>query len=401
MGVGLLCSAAVFALHSEIRDYAWGPTNGLADLLGTEPTGGPEAELWIGAHPSAPSRIAGQERAERLDHLIEAEPDRWLGADVVGRFGPRLPFLLKVLAIGGPLSLQVHPRADRAAAEFARQRADPTAPARYADGHAKPEMLVALTETWALAGLRDPDEAMALVAALDQPALGGLIEALGTREGAADRTSGLRWLLALDGAARPAVAAAALAGAASSDPSHDHDPYGWVTRLARIFPDDPTVIAPLLCHLHHLAPGEGIFLGPGVPHAYLVGRAIEMLGASDNVVRAGLTAKPVDGAEVAAILAPTGEARRITGEPTGTGRRRYRPGAPEIDLWQLEPAPGLDLATPTGPAVVVITAGEVTLAREPGAALVLRSGDSAFVRPGSPVVARGEGTLWWGTAPPS
>lgn len=61
----------------------------------------------MGTHPSCPStRLT---TGESLQELIAAEPDRLLGRAVVEKFGPDLPFLFKVLAIGKALSIQAHP----------------------------------------------------------------------------------------------------------------------------------------------------------------------------------------------------------------------------------------------------------------------------------------------------
>ena len=160
-------------LSNRVRDYAWGPVDGFARLLGTTPTGGPEAELWVGSHPAAPSTVvagAGSLDGSTLDALIASDPVRWLGPELASKGYDALPFLLKVLAIGAPLSLQAHPSAEQAEAGYAREDLAGLAlhdPRRtYRDRGAKPEALVALCETWALCGFRPADEAAALVDAL-------------------------------------------------------------------------------------------------------------------------------------------------------------------------------------------------------------------------------------------
>ena len=102
-------------LQPVIRPYDWGSRHGIAELQGRPvPAPGPEAELWLGAHPSAPSGVA----ATTLDAVIAADPDRELGQDCLARFGPRLPFLLKVLSADRALSIQVHPSRPQAQAGF-------------------------------------------------------------------------------------------------------------------------------------------------------------------------------------------------------------------------------------------------------------------------------------------
>src|SRR4051812_45634180 len=153
-------------LDNPIKDYAWGAVDGMASLVGRPPTGGPEAELWIGAHPVAPSRLA-DDPSRTLADAIAADPVTLLGRSLAERTDGTLPFLLKVLAIGAPLSIQAHPSAEQAREGFAREEAAGVpvdAPERtYRDASAKPEQLVALVDTWALLGFRRPHEAAALV----------------------------------------------------------------------------------------------------------------------------------------------------------------------------------------------------------------------------------------------
>src|SRR5271154_4155868 len=147
-------------LQPVIRPYDWGSRHGIAELQGRPvPAPGPEAELWLGAHPSAPSGVA----ATTLDAVIAADPERELGQDCVARFGPRLPFLLKVLSADRALSIQVHPSRAQAQAGFLAENERglaPDAPARnYHDDWPKPELLYALTPFEVLAGLRSPADA--------------------------------------------------------------------------------------------------------------------------------------------------------------------------------------------------------------------------------------------------
>src|SRR5699024_2955342 len=156
---------AMLALQTVIQSYAWGRVDGMALHLGTQPTGRPEAELWVGTHPVAPAVVEGRDTT--LDRLIAADPLHHLGPRLAAEGHTALPFLLKVLAIGAPLSLQAHPSAEQARIGFAREQEaglsidDPTR--TYRDPNAKPEALVALTDTWALCGFRTPAHSTALI----------------------------------------------------------------------------------------------------------------------------------------------------------------------------------------------------------------------------------------------
>ncbi|HSI92857.1 MAG TPA: mannose-6-phosphate isomerase, class I, partial [Jiangellaceae bacterium] len=162
-------------LDNPVRTYAWGSPTVIPDLLGVPPTGEPQAELWMGAHPSAPSIAEiGGERVS-LAELIEKDPPGMLGAEVVERFGPRLPYLLKILAVERPLSIQAHPNGEQAAQGFAAEEAAgvplDAVHRSYRDRSHKPEMVVALTEFEALLGFRDPTRSADLIDTLDVPDL--------------------------------------------------------------------------------------------------------------------------------------------------------------------------------------------------------------------------------------
>src|SRR6476469_7045909 len=162
----------MYELENVLRPYAWGSPTAIAGLLGRPASGGPEAELWVGAHPDSPSVVVTRDAAAAapaagatgdgdrlaLDALIASDPVHHLGGDSVAEFGPRLPFLLKVLAAERPLSLQVHPTLAQARAGFAREEAagvDHAAATRnYKDDNHKPEMIFALTDFEALCGFR-------------------------------------------------------------------------------------------------------------------------------------------------------------------------------------------------------------------------------------------------------
>src|SRR5690348_8197530 len=150
-------------LVNTVRPYAWGSTTAIPELLGNEPTGEPQAELWMGAHPGAPSHLNRGSGFVPLNEVIDADPLAELGGAVVERFGPRLSFLFKILAAGAPLSLQVHPDLTQAKAGFedeeARSIPVDASYRNYKDANHKPEMLCALVPFDGLCGFRRPSEA--------------------------------------------------------------------------------------------------------------------------------------------------------------------------------------------------------------------------------------------------
>ncbi|WP_421120145.1 mannose-6-phosphate isomerase, class I [Aquihabitans daechungensis] len=293
-------------LRNPIQPYAWGPVDGLEPLVGTEPTGDHEAELWVGTHPRGPSTVVGGEHDGRsLAEVIAQDPARWLGSDLAGAGHTALPFLLKVLAIGQPLSLQAHPSAEQAAEGFAREEAagipiDATE-RNYRDPSPKPEALVALTPTWALCGFRPSIEAANLLAGLGVDAFDPLVEALASGGDDGLRTV-LGWLLRLDRSSRSSIADAVAASVERLKGDDREDPRIWVRRLVQAFPGDPTAVAPLLLNVVRLEPGEAVHLPAGNLHAYLDGAGVEIMAASDNVLRGGLTPKHVDVDELLSVL---------------------------------------------------------------------------------------------------
>src|SRR5690606_19245951 len=108
------------AMTNPIRPYAWGSRTAIAALQGREPSATPEAEMWMGAHPAAPSLLDTPRGRVPLGDLIAADPEGMLGRAALASFGPRLPYLMKVLAADEPLSLQVHPSPVQAEEGYAR-----------------------------------------------------------------------------------------------------------------------------------------------------------------------------------------------------------------------------------------------------------------------------------------
>lgn len=390
-------------LHDPVQTYAWGAADGLARVVGSEPSGGPEAELWVGTHPAAPSVVADDPEGRTLAEVIAADPVRWLGRDLADAGHTALPFLLKVLAIGAPLSLQAHPSAEQAADGFAREEAEGLAldhPERtYRDDGAKPEALVAIDPTWALCGFREPVEAANLLAGLGVEAFDPLLGVLAGNGPDALRTV-LAWLLGLDPGSRAAVAEAVVESVRRHRSDDPADPRTWVRRLAAAFPGDPTAVAPLLLRLVHLEPGEAVHLPAGNLHAYLSGVGVEIMAASDNVLRGGLTPKHVDVDELLRVLrfepgVPPAPART----EVGPGLAAYDAGETAFALAVVDPssAGGPITIEPTAPSLLLATGGPVDVAGADGGVTV-DGGDAAFVPPGGgPITVTGSGRLWWGT----
>ncbi|MFN0029861.1 MAG: mannose-6-phosphate isomerase, class I [Acidimicrobiales bacterium] len=421
----------MLALRNPVQRYDWGSPDRLATFLGEPPDGRPQAELWIGAHPSAPSlarltrrddlrvddlRVDGIDEDGTwvpLDQLIAGDPQRWVGAEVLARFGPVLPFLFKVLAAAQPLSLQLHP--DQAAAHdgFAAEEAAGIPldhPARrYRDPNHKPELLVALDGFEVLSGFRPGPEIADLFAAFGLPsawvALAGRLEPgdLCERLWQLDRTEAATLVELV-------IAAAGSPERVPADSSRDEPgrvraaaafpaECDFVRAASACHPGDIGVVVGLCLNRTSLRPTEGAFAEPGVLHSYLGGFGLEIMANSDNVLRGGLTTKVVDVPELRRHLVShaTTPRRLIAHAHHGDGgvEQRFEVLVDEFALSSLHPGPGAgpDVAAmivrAAGPEILLCVADEVAITVDPaGAAVfaetttVLRRGQSVFVPAG-------------------
>ncbi|MFF5434552.1 mannose-6-phosphate isomerase, class I [Streptomyces griseofuscus] len=377
-------------LDNTVRPYAWGSPTAIPQLLGVEPTGEPQAEMWMGAHPGAPSRTARGTLAE----VIDADPERELGKETVARFGPRLPFLLKLLAAGAPLSLQVHPDLKQAREGYAdeeRRGVPIDAPHRnYKDANHKPELICALTEFDGLCGFREPAHAAELLAALGVDSLKPYVDLLGAHPEEAALREVLTAILTADRADMARTVAEATAACARL--GGDHAPYAG---LAHQFPGDPGVIAAMLLNHVRLQPGEALFLGAGVPHAYLDGLGVEIMANSDNVLRCGLTPKHVDVPELLRVVRfEAGDPGVLRPEAAPDGEEVYETPIDEFRLSRYVLAEGgaAHGLTRDTPQILLCTAGSVRAGEHE-----LGPGQSVFVPAGEQAVVSGAGTVFRAT----
>ena len=348
-------------LRPVIRPYPWGTRTAVADLQGRPvPAPGPEAELWMGAHPSAPSGVGWT----TLDEVIAAAPERALGADCAGRFGGRLPFLLKVLSADQALSIQLHPSRAQAQAGFRaeNQRGVPPCERNYVDDWPKPELLCALTPFEVLAGLRPPRDAAALLRALSVGQLAPLAAELDAATAPEALSRALAIILqwpedsreALVGAVTAACATLAAAGRTYAGAC------AAAVRVAGDHPGDLGVVAMLLMRHAVLAPGQAVFMPAGGLHAYLHGTGIEVLANSDNVIRAGLTGKHIDVPELLKLLDPAVTVPVLTPAPLGNGVTWFDTPAPEFRLYVADLAEPVIPLPAAGPRIALCTDGAAT-----------------------------------------
>ncbi|NTV40297.1 MAG: mannose-6-phosphate isomerase, class I [Demequinaceae bacterium] len=351
----------MIALTPALQRFDWGSSQGIPDLLGFAPDGGPYAEAWWGAHPSAPS---GTERGP-LDEVIAADPIGMLGEDVARAHG-RLPFLLKVLSIARPLSIQVHPTLAQASAGFAAEEnlgvaiADPNR--TYRDASHKPEMLLAVTEMTVLSGFRRESDLMSD------------LERLGSSAAA------LRRALAADGIAGYVTEAlTADCSGALLQLAEGHAGNGAEARIAcdalTHFESDAGALVALAMNAVTLEPGEALYTPAGTVHCYISGDGVEIMANSDNVVRAGLTHKPINASLLRdlAVLAPV---EPVVPSETAIGAaRRLSTDATEFELVVVSDG---SYDAGSGPRIVLAIDAEARVHTE-RVASILGRGESVFV----------------------
>lgn len=289
----------IFSLKNQIQNYAWGSCEILGRMRGVPvPTEQPEAEVWVGAHPAAPSRATVDGAESPLNELIVENPSRFLRPD---RTSDWFPFLFKILAIDAPLSIQVHPTPEQAIAGFEDEQARGIAidaPYRnYKDRYSKPETVIALSPMRVLTGVRPVEQLKTLAAAFGAAWLAERAE-----------LSPKQLLTEIIRLPEETASAAVqhLVDTAAGLLGASNDVVADAAELVRIvdgkYPGDRGLLVAFVMNLVHLAPGESAFTPDGQVHAYVSGTAIELMNPSDNVMRAGLTAKHIDTEELIKVL---------------------------------------------------------------------------------------------------
>lgn len=388
-------------------NYAWGSLSGISNFTGHPASGLPEAELWFGTHPGSPAKVV---RTIPRTQVAHPTLDEWLRAEPsLAGFGMadhgELPILLKVLAAARPLSLQVHPTTDQAAAGYRRENALniplDSSHRNYKDAGAKPEIIVAVTEFDALCGFRPADEVSKLascveIAARRDSAIDPIAELL-SEPTETERT--VRWLLSGDAAVPAAVdALTAFAQTATATEGPCGDDFATLTQLTTFHPGDPGAVIALLMNRVRLSPGQCLFAPAGMLHAYLSGVGIELMSASDNVVRGGLTEKHLDVDELIHLLSfEQTHPQLCEPERKAGGSFTYRPPAP-FELTHLTSSDAASAITLAGPSLLLVQDGEWSVSVA-ASTEHLKRGDALFApMDESPLHLEGHGNVWIATA---
>jgi mannose-6-phosphate isomerase len=291
-------------LDNTIQFYAWGSATAIPDLLDAEnPSDRPWAELWMGAHPKAPSLVNYEGRWQPLNELIQKHPHDILGPEVAEKFHHKLPYLFKVLAAAKPLSIQAHPNLEQAREGFERENAQNIpldAPNRnYKDDNHKPECICALSEFYALHGFRPISEIVTLMTTVCPV---GLIDELASLKTTPDSHGLKKFYTTVMTMSRPKQKQVVDETLQNLPKISDQDSIMWMKRISEEYPSDISILSPILLNLVCLKPGQALFLPAGELHAYLEGLGIELMANSDNVLRGGLTPKHIDLPELLRVV---------------------------------------------------------------------------------------------------
>ena len=358
-------------IANQPRNYAWGSRTLIADYFGPQipATNEPMAEIWFGTHPGSPSVLA-----ENSEKTLVSE----LG-------GQELNFLMKILAADQPLSIQAHPNSVQAKAGFERENSQGIAidakNRSYKDDQPKPEIIVALSEFEALCGFKPIDEIDALLE--DMETHTGVSEGFRTMSAnwrkLLQETDGLKKVFAdishrkgnLDGFTAELTAMADFEAR-----------FALAERLNLLYPGDPGVILSLLMNHVFLEPGQALFLDAGNVHAYLSGLGVEVMAASDNVLRGGLTPKHIDIDELERVVDfRAGKIAPVTPREVVQGLTEYPCNTDAFLLYKVEPSGDrvlADLSMP-GESIILCTAGEIALSNSLEERVILRRGEAAYM----------------------
>uniref|UniRef100_A0A1I8G1G8 mannose-6-phosphate isomerase n=1 Tax=Macrostomum lignano TaxID=282301 RepID=A0A1I8G1G8_9PLAT len=360
-------------LKCAYQNYAWGKIGTDSKVFSLLKQSGqytfqdsdiskPFAELWMGCHPSGPSKLLDRPDTSLQDWLA-ANP-RLAGGSVAAKDG--LPFLFKVLAVAKPLSIQAHPDKALAGRLHAQQ------PDVYKDANHKPEMAIALTPFKALCGFRQAsqiagyceqltDQLGPVVGADGLAALRGAVNAFA----GSDRAKEAIRLAYSNLMRQPESAVKACLDSLLALDDGQCRLLPLLREIHADFPGDIGCLSVFFMNLIELQPGEAIFLAANLPHAYLSGDCIECMACSDNVVRAGLTPKLKDVDTLLSMLDYEGRSAdscKFESVDLASGVASYAPPVPEFCVvrlcgtgtqGELTPPP----LPPASPGILICTAG--------------------------------------------
>jgi mannose-6-phosphate isomerase len=394
-------------LKNTIQEYAWGSKTAIPELHGQQvPAEKPQAELWMGAHPKAPSQVLTDGLWRSLPEIIQENPEETLGQKVAARFSNKLPFLFKVLAAAKPLSIQAHPNKEQAGQGFVRENElgiPLDAPHRnYRDDNHKPEIICALTPFWALNGFRRIDETLRLLEEARIPDLAEIVSVLQSHSNRDGLKKFFNHLMTMESVKQGKIVEQAVNFAERR--TSEEPVWMWMIKLNDEYPGDIGVLSPLFLNLVRLEPQQAMYLPAGELHGYLEGVGMELMANSDNVLRGGLTPKHIDVEELLAVLNfLDGDLNILSPEILTSGEAIFSTEAEEFVLSVLKIRKAAPFNSPRNRSVemMMCTEGEVTITD-------LSAGETTLLTKGASIMVpaalqqyriEGEGILYKAAVP--
>jgi len=391
----------VYELENIIQDYAWGDKNALNELFGIKnPDNKPQAEIWMGAHPKAPSIVVDGDKRVSLIDFVSENPEAVLGKQVSSDFAGKLPFLYKVLSAGEPLSIQSHPTLEQAKAGFAKDNEagiELTAFNRnYKDDNHKPELICALTPFKAMNGFREISEIIALFEELNLSSVSGALELFKSAPTKEGLKTFYTWMMSLDEESVKTLTAEAISACESKK---GNPAFETLLFLNTFYSNDIGIMCAIMLNVVELEPGEAMYLDAGELHAYIQGTGMEIMANSDNVLRGGLTPKFVDVPELLSTLSfNSGKVTILTPQATATaGESIYPTPVPEFDFSVINVSGDSYESTTDrtveilfcGEGEGVITAGGVETKLAPGKSYLVPASVASYTITGDVTVFKG------------
>jgi len=359
----------IFKLFPKIQNYDWGSHDFIAKLYNQQPSKEPQAELWMGTHPKGESCVIYKDKKITLTELISKNPPKYLGEKVCQRFGENLPFLCKVLAAEKPLSIQVHPNLEQAKNGFNKENENninlDDFMRNYKDPNHKPELICALTEFEAMCGFKPFNEIKETLNFLNISQYFTLT----------DLPSFFENLLKIDNQ-KEKLLTEVLIKISQTKPRSKNEglSFAWILQLAKHYPQDLGILAPLYLNIFRLKPGEALYLKAGILHSYLKGAGIEIMANSDNVLRGGLTPKHIDIDELLRVVNYDNEKVEIQKTNQEIADNIYQTEANEFQLSKITLHGKLTL-NHQSPTIILCTEGFCEISDK----FALKKGEAAFI----------------------
>ncbi len=377
----------IFKLRNHIREYIWGSKTFIANLQGKdEASKEPQAELWMGTHLSAPSRVMINGKEKSLRDIISEQPYKMLGKKVAGEFKNELPFLFKILAAASPLSIQAHPNKDQAQKGFERENRENiplnSSERNYKDDNHKPELICALTNFEVMCGFQPIIEIVDRIKYLQLEDLIHGIDEFEIDHSTKNLKKLFLKLMSEHDDNQTKQVSILINKITELEPRNENEIliFRWIARLAAIYPKDMGVFSPLFLNIIKLKPGEALFIEAGVLHAYLNGCGVEIMANSDNVLRGGLTPKKIDFPELIKVLKFDDKGLKRIQPKFSNNEYIYQTNAKEFQLSKIlvkdaEPFVKANISTVE---IILCTEGSGSITWS-DSTLELKTGDSIFI----------------------